>query len=362
MFEIWGGKTTRNRHCRAWPPRWSRRRVRIVVADAEAPDGFERERESLRRACRDAPPPPQCRSGDTAGGVWVARDASRPSCGAYTGRPEGRFAGLAAVDVDRDPKLWAQEERKRDALRAANGPTGDRWRYALPGCAYRYFDGGELERALAAEAPLVLFVGDSTARLLYVAFAEWLGAAITDTELYLDPSGDGAQFVSGAARVAYLQMWSEDQYRSLVLGPLRRTWAAAARDSRGPTAVVANFAAVHSLDGTCDGLRGARAARRRRRPRRAPGALRFVFQSAPCGLGRRQGNFRTGKSLEVLRAPPRRRGPPPPNATWDVLDLANVTMARYDATFDGTHFYGSAIAAQALAVANMLARRPADAS
>ncbi|KAH8045546.1 hypothetical protein JL720_16644 [Aureococcus anophagefferens] len=248
---------------------------RIVVADAEAPDGFERERESLRRACRDAPPPPQCRSGDTAGGVWVARDASRPSCGAYTGRPEGRFAGLAAVDVDRDPKLWAQEERKRDALRAANGPTGDRWRYALPGCAYHYFDGGELERALAAEAPLVLFVGDSTARLLYVAFAEWLGAAITDTELYLDPSGDGAQFVSGAARVAYLQMWSEDQYRSLVLGPCGApSTAPATAPSRRSRLVV-------------DGVRAA-----------LPGALRFVFQSAPCGLGRRQGNFRTGKSLE----------------------------------------------------------------
>ena len=29
---------------------------------------------------------------------------------------------------------------------------------------------GVLVRALAAEAPLVLFVGDSTARLLYVAF------------------------------------------------------------------------------------------------------------------------------------------------------------------------------------------------
>ena len=30
--------------------------------------------------------------------------------------------------------------------------------------------GALVERALAAEAPLVLFVGDSTARLLYVAF------------------------------------------------------------------------------------------------------------------------------------------------------------------------------------------------
>ena len=42
-----------------------------------------------------------------------------------------------------------------------------RWLLPRPDSVVR---GGVLERALAAEAPLVLFVGDSTARLLYVAF------------------------------------------------------------------------------------------------------------------------------------------------------------------------------------------------
>ena len=35
-----------------------------------------------------------------------------------------------------------------------------------------------------------------------------------------------------------------------------------------------------------------------------------------------------------------------------------VTAARYDSTDDGTHYYGTAVAAQALVLANMLAKRP----
>ena len=48
----------------------------------------------------------------------------------------------------------------------------------------------------------------------------------------------------------------------------------------------------------------------------------------------------------------------PDNATGEALDLTNVTAARYDATLDGLHYYGTATSMQALILANMLAPRP----
>ena len=198
-----------------------------------------------------------------------------------------------------------------------------------------------------------------------MAFTEWLGSKATDTDLYLHPDGAGARFDTASLHVGYLQMWSEEQYRERVLVPLKGKWAALVQKASKPAVIVANFAAVHSLDGTCDGayerlvrtvVGGFGSALPRRR-------VRLIFATAPCTLGLRNANFRTGKALETLSVLKRvASGPLPFNFTADVLDLTNITMARYDATYDGTHFYGSAIAAQALVLANMLGERPGGAA
>ena len=307
----------------------------LVVSDAATDDTapFAREQQARRGdgTCASVEPLPQCRSGDTAGGIWVARVSGRPTCGAFTGDPEGRFAGLALVDVaNRDLAKEREANARREVLWKANGATRDAWRYAMPFCAYHYFeDSAALAAALAEEASVVLFVGDSTIRLLYVAFSEWLGSTATDTDLYLHPDGANATFdAATGVHVGYLQMWSEDQYRQLVLPPLRAKWAAIAKQATRPTVIVANFGAVHSLDGTCDGsyaalvravVDGFKAVLPRTR-------VRLILTSAPCALGLRQSNFRTGKALETLSIAHQVAAQTlPANFTAEVLDLTNAT-------------------------------------
>ena len=307
----------------------------LVVSDAATDDTapFVREQQARRGdgTCASVEPLPQCRSGDTAGGIWVARVSGRPTCGAFTGDPEGRFAGLALVDVaNRDLAKEREANARREVLWKANGATRDAWRYAMPFCAYHYFeDSAALAAALAEEASVVLFVGDSTIRLLYVAFSEWLGSTATDTDLYLHPDGANATFdAATGVHVGYLQMWSEDQYRQLVLPPLRAKWVAIAKQATRPTVIVANFGAVHSLDGTCDGsyaalvrtvVDGFKAVLPRTR-------VRLILTSAPCALGLRQSNFRTGKALETLSIAHQVAAQTlPANFTAEVLDLTNAT-------------------------------------
>ena len=94
-----------------------------------------------------------------------------------------------------------------------------------------------------------------------------------------------------------------------------------------PTVIV-RFGAVHSLDGTCDGsyaalvrtvVDGFKAVLPRTR-------VRLILTSAPCALGLRQSNFRTGKALETLSIAHQVAAQTlPANFTAEVLDLTNAT-------------------------------------
>lgn len=156
-------------------------------------------------------------------------------------------------------------------------------------------------------------------------------------------------------------MWSADQFRELVAPRVRSTWAPRARARPGAAVVVVvNFGAAHAVDGACDGtlLALARSVVAELAAGLAGVRVRFVFASLTCALGLRRANFRTGKSLETLSIARRLARELPDNATGEALDLTNVTAARYDATLDGLHYYGTATSMQALILANMLAPRP----
>ncbi|EGB08844.1 hypothetical protein AURANDRAFT_63775 [Aureococcus anophagefferens] len=298
---------------------------------------------------------PQCRDGATRDGHW--RRFARGDVGpGYTGSP---WDALVARSVHKADKKMAP------------------WRFARPGCAYHYFAPGDARRAL--DGSLLLFVGDSLLRGLYATTVRLLGGAASDDKLKAredaargkggkrasnDPASR-TSFDLGGARLAYASMWSDAELGAVKAAVGR---AAARGQPFARVVVVANWGAEHSVAAACDRVE-AKFARQANRARDAvaaalPGdAPRSLVVATPTAmLARRNPGMTTAKARALGRvlaaqAEATRRGGA--FAAADLLDLSNLTKARFDdATLDGVHYGQTAATMGATVLLNMLAARP----
>ncbi|KAH8046271.1 hypothetical protein JL722_13744 [Aureococcus anophagefferens] len=152
------------------------------------------------------------------------------------------------------------------------------------------------------------------------------------------------------------------------LGAVKAAVGRAAARGQPFAVVVANWGAEHSAAAACDRVE-AKFARQANRARDAvaaalPGdAPRSLIVATPTAmLARRNPGMTTAKALALGRvlaaqAEATRRGGA--FAAADLLDLSNLTKARFDdATLDGVHYGQTAATMGATVLLNMLAARP----
>ena len=324
---------------------------RRVVVDAVSPAAAPRAKG------------PQCRDGATHGGMWVkfskaGADDERKGGAGYGGSP---WATLVERSVHRDDPKMAP------------------WRFARPSCDYHFF--APDEGAACLEDVFVVYVGDSLVRGLYATTVRLLGGATSDDRIKaaqepsaakrgggkkkaaVDPASQTA-FAVGRARLAYVNMWGDAELptvkkalaREVAKRPFRRL------------VVVANWGAEHSVAAACDAVEakfGSQATSALRAVRQVAGPKRplsLVLATPTALLARRNPGMSTTKALQVAAVLERQAATAPNAGLADdarVLDLANLTLARFDdATLDGVHYGQTAATMGATVLLNMLCARP----
>ncbi|KAJ8598538.1 hypothetical protein CTAYLR_001339 [Chrysophaeum taylorii] len=330
----------------------------VVVVDGD--DGH------LLRRRRRKDPPPQCRDGETAAGTWrnflgaAAATTAEDHRAYYTGDP----MVLIEQSVHRDdPKMFP-------------------WLFSRPDCAYHFFRSSEARACLSLEAPtFVAFVGDSLMRGLFANLGRLMGGDLDDAKLkatLMTKNGASHQILFDVAirphraRLAYAQMWFAGEL-SKMTAVLRKAWASF--PDKHPTTrlvVVANLGAEHLLHAACGGAfadllpRGLAAVGAVFAPRKITDLVLVtpsaVLASRNPGMTTFKGQTFAPHIRNLLRALARNDKPRwlRKMANTSVLDLGNLTKARFDATLDGVHYGQTVATTAATLLLNVLCARPRD--
>ena len=292
---------------------------------------------------------PQCRDGETANEVWLAAPGRHT-----TGNADAMMFGKPVPLV-------------RGSMQKVNGDRKDRWFFDRPDCAYHYFSPPEALECLKA-TPLLLFVGDSVIRNLFVAFVRALGGDADDDDLKREK--DGVTPKHGTFQLDKVQLAYVWPGRAGLDGPrgvvnlLKANWLAKI-ERIGTVTVVANFGAEHQQDFVCDGTFEANLTRDttilRNLIQSTNAHFKLVLVTPSITLGLRDPTFAASRSVLTARAMRNLAEHLQKNSSStdvSILDVANLTKARIDDTIDGNHYQGSSIAAQALVLLNQLCQRP----
>ena len=300
----------------------------------------------------------QCRDGATADGTWVrfSRNGRGGAAGGYSGSPWSTLVERSAHRHDRKMAPW---------------------RFSRPDCDYHFFAASE--GAACLDDVFVAYVGDSLVRGLYATTVRLLGGATDDDRIKAAQAataqrtrgGAGSNpesqttFTVGGARLAYANMWSGSELPSV-----RRVLARELRRPGRPFArivVVANWGAEHSVAAACDAVEakfGEQARAALHAVRQVAGAgrpLSLVLATPTALLARRNPGMSTTKALQLASVLERQAADARAAGVADarVLDLSNLTLARFDdATLDGVHYGQTAATMGATVLLNMLCRRP----
>ena len=288
----------------------------------------------------------QCRDGETADGRWLAepREGSNNATAFMFEKPMALLKG---------------------SMQSINGLRGDRWYFDRPHCTYHYFSPQEASACFLKEEkpPIILFVGDSVVRNLNVVFVRALGGDADDTELKLRADLGGAFDVDQHLHVGYVFQWNHVDFNAKVLPNIKDKWLRQIKD-HGSLIIIANFGAIHQQGDVCSGTfeKHLNADINVLRRLIAPAHLKLVLLTPSLTLGLREPTFsssRASLTAEAMRHVAQRQQLKTNSSSFvAILDATNLTKTRIDDTTDGTHYQGSAIAAQALVLLNLLCQRP----
>lgn len=293
----------------------------------------------------------QCTNGETVDGYWKNTLRSF-SDNDFTGNPEL----LVSMSIHKeDPKMYP-------------------WRFSRLSCSYHYF---HVSEALAClKGAFVLFCGDSLLRGLFSNVVRLLGGSLNDDKLkaMIDKKHSAAQpkfsVDLGSTRLVYAQMWFSSEIPKMTKA-IQNAWSGLDTPPRR-TIVFANFGAEHALHAACSGTfsavmrRSFHAIAQIVQPTKISQA---IFVTPTAVLARRNPGMTTNKGSTIaadMRALAANFTQNPP--AWlerekriNILDLGNLTKARFDATLDGVHYGQTASTMAGMIALNLLCPRPSNA-
>lgn len=293
----------------------------------------------------------QCTNGETDDGYWknTLRSSSDND---FSGDPELLVSSSIHKD---DPKMYP-------------------WRFSRLSCTYHYF---HVSEALAClKGAFVVFLGDSLLRGLFSNVVRLLGGSANDEKLkamidHKHSTGQPKFSVDlGSTRLVYAQMWFSSEIPKMTK-IIQRAWSGLDK-SPGRILVFANFGAEHALHAACSGTfssimqRSLHSIAQVFKPTKI---FHAVFVTPTAVLARRNPGMTTNKGSTVAAdmralAANLTQEPPAwlePEARVNVLDLGNLTKARFDATLDGVHYGQTAATMAGMIALNLLCPRPSNA-
>ena len=341
---------------------------------------------------------PRCSDGFGEDGAWFPYGG----CAGFNGRGPQPATGQSSVVVDRRSNqtinAWSGSLCRLAIQEGKPINQHARWQslyWARPGCRFHYPSPAETRSCLEEEdVAALIFVGDSVLRSLYASFLDLLG--LNAHEKQIKESHKAPALTIGKFHVAFMEFWFHNdiqkvyfRWKKLFEGQMQDVLNQNNRKNPATILLVVNLGVMHQLHGACNDAGGyARTLSsfksflaqwysslpEENRPR-----IRGVIYGAPAVLGLRNAGVSFGRGEAITRravaALGGRAGSYPGNRSkaatneehiWDaigrfqLLDLKQLTAARFDATLDGFHYGQSVRMMQAVGLVRLRLSLPTN--